>query len=106
MFLRFFGNLRSKVAKVWGEKTLISAERRPRQIKGHHVPWNVVTFDLPKCAYFCRTEHVVDRRSPRGRSKVNIGRSKVNIGRSKVTTPPVFSTKNQKSRGKNETQTY
>ena len=31
----------------------------------------MLTFDLPKVAYFCRMEGV-------GRSKVNIGRSKVN----------------------------
>ena len=47
-----------------------------------------MTFDLPKLAFFCRTERFGRSKVNIGRSKVNIGRSKVNIGRSKVTTPP------------------
>ena len=57
VFKVFFGNLRSKFANLGGTKNAGQGSSKVDII------WFMLTFELPKCAYFCRTEHVVAQRS-------------------------------------------
>ena len=63
VFKVFLGNLRSKFTNFVGTKKRLFLQKGGQGGSKVNTFWFMLTFELPKCAYFCRTEHVVAQRS-------------------------------------------